>query len=49
MSHGLVDPYRPEESVFECLECHHRLVSEEHVGACPVCGGATKNIAVARE
>lgn len=49
MSFGTVDPYTPEESVFECLDCQHRVVSSEHVGACPKCGGTTKNIAVARE
>jgi Zn finger protein HypA/HybF involved in hydrogenase expression len=49
MTRSTVDPYSPEESVFECRACHHRVVSEEHVGSCPECGGETANIAVARE
>ena len=49
MNRNTVDPYRSEEAVFECIACHNRIVSDEHVGACPECGGETKNIAVARE
>ncbi|MFC5973294.1 rubrerythrin-like domain-containing protein [Halomarina salina] len=49
MSLNTVDPYTPEEAVFECLACQNRIVSEEYVGPCPECGGETKNIAVARE
>lgn len=43
------DPYTPEDSLFECLSCGSRTTTDSHLGACPDCGGAVKNIAVAQE
>lgn len=46
---GNTDPWTPEESVYECYECGHRLTIEGHQGLCPECEGRMKNIAVPRE
>jgi rRNA maturation endonuclease Nob1 len=43
------DPWTPEESVYECYGCGSRVVVEDHLGTCPDCGDAVKNIAVAQE
>ncbi len=43
------DPYHPTESYYECVSCNERTVSTEHLGACPSCGEAVRNLAVARE
>ncbi len=44
-----VDPYHAEQSYYECIACGDREVSAEHVGRCPDCGGAVRNIAIPRE
>lgn len=44
-----IDPYTPTESVFECVECHHRVVESSHRGNCSECGATVVNIAVSRE
>ncbi|MFB6184250.1 MAG: rubrerythrin-like domain-containing protein [Haloarculaceae archaeon] len=43
------DPYSPEESHYECLDCHARIVTDGHVDVCEECGGEVRNIAVPRE
>ena len=43
------DPYTPDTSRYECMECLHRVSTDETLGACPECGGKMKNVAVARE
>jgi rRNA maturation endonuclease Nob1 len=47
MQNGL-DPYTPEEPLYECLDCSSRSAGENG-GACGDCGGTLKNIAVPRE
>lgn len=42
------DPYTPDEAVYECHQCGHRVEGGSG-GTCPQCGGGVKNIAVARE
>lgn len=43
------DPYSPTGSYYECTDCQTRTVSEEHLGSCPDCGEAVRNLAVPRE
>ncbi|EMA44692.1 rubrerythrin-like domain-containing protein [Halococcus saccharolyticus] len=43
------DPYRPEESYHECMDCHNRVAGNEESGPCPECGGPLQNLAVSRE
>ncbi|PSP82857.1 hypothetical protein BRC83_08580 [Halobacteriales archaeon QS_1_68_17] len=43
------DPFTPEESYYECLECGSRTLTEDHIGSCPACGGEVRNIGVPRE
>lgn len=43
-----IDPYTPEEPLYECLECGGRS-TDGTGGTCEDCGGAVKNIAIARE
>jgi Zn finger protein HypA/HybF involved in hydrogenase expression len=43
------DPYTAEKSRYECVECLHRVTTDDTVGACPECGGRMKNVAVPRE
>lgn len=44
-----LDPYTADRGYYECHACGSRTTSEQHVGACPDCGGTVRNIAVARE
>lgn len=43
-----VDPYTPDESYYECVDCLHRTTGET-AGSCPECGATMRNIAVPRE
>lgn len=43
-----IDPYTPDRSYYECLNCTYRETAES-LGHCPECGGRVRNIAVARE
>jgi len=43
------DPYTPEKSRYECVECLNRVTTDDTVGTCPECGGRMKNVAVPRE
>jgi hypothetical protein len=43
------DPYTPAESHYECTVCGGRTVSDGHVGQCPDCGEAVRNLSVPRE
>jgi DNA-directed RNA polymerase subunit RPC12/RpoP len=47
MQNGL-DPYTPEEPLYECMDCGGRLTGGSG-GSCADCGGTLKNIAVPRE
>ena len=42
------DPYDPDESYHECMDCHSRVAGEGG-GDCPECGGPLRNLAVSRE
>ncbi|RXK49110.1 rubrerythrin-like domain-containing protein [Halorientalis pallida] len=44
-----IDPYRPDESVYECVECNGRFRTNDHLSSCEGCGGDVQNIAVPRE
>lgn len=43
--HDGIDPYTPEEPLYECLDCGERSSSGSG-GSCGACGGTLKNIAV---
>ncbi len=43
------DPYSPEESYHECMDCHNRVAADEGGGLCSECGGPLRNLAVSRE
>lgn len=43
------DPYTPETSRYECLDCLERVTTDETLETCPECGGNMKNVAVPRE
>ncbi|MDX1746479.1 MAG: rubrerythrin-like domain-containing protein [Halobacteriales archaeon] len=43
-----IDPYTPDEPMYECLDCGGRSSGGTH-GPCSDCGGTVKNIAVPRE
>jgi hypothetical protein len=47
MQNGL-DPYTPDEPLYECMDCGSRLAGGSG-GSCGDCGGTLKNIAVPRE
>lgn len=44
-----IDPYPPEESVYECMGCGNRVATTDHLSICPDCEGDVRNIAVPRE
>jgi hypothetical protein len=46
--HNGIDPYKPEEPLYECLDCGDRSAGGVR-GPCEGCGGTLKNIAVPRE
>ncbi|WP_411968558.1 rubrerythrin-like domain-containing protein [Haloferax sp. YSSS75] len=46
---SVIDGYSASEGYFECRSCGSRTVSQNHVAACPSCGGSVRNIAVPRE
>lgn len=46
--HNGIDPYTPEESLYECFDCGDRTAGGTG-GSCTDCGGTVKNIAVPRE
>lgn len=43
------DPYSPDESYYECVDCRTRTVSDDYLGSCPDCGEPVRNLAVPRE
>ena len=43
------DPYTPEKSRYECVDCLNRVTTDGTVWTCPDCGGRMKNVAVPRE
>ena len=43
------DPYDPDEPLYECRDCHNRVLGEEYTGECPECGGEMVNINKAQE
>jgi Zn finger protein HypA/HybF involved in hydrogenase expression len=46
--HG-IDPYSPDEPVYECQHCGNRTESSDHLTVCPNCDGEVRNIAIPRE
>jgi Zn finger protein HypA/HybF involved in hydrogenase expression len=44
-----VDPFDPDDPMYECFECGHRVETGDHSGSCPQCDGEVKNITVTRE
>nr|WP_299263712.1 rubrerythrin-like domain-containing protein [Halorientalis sp.] len=44
-----IDPYKPGESVYECVSCSRQIRTDGHLSSCEECGGEVRNIAVPRE
>ncbi|MFC6987956.1 rubrerythrin-like domain-containing protein [Haloplanus sp. GCM10025708] len=38
-----------DEQQFECIDCLERVVSDDRVSVCPVCGSRMQNVSLPRE